>query len=98
MRGGLAVKANLSAGVSFTLAWEVFFVAAPSASVAHHRARIAGLSRDRAPNDPELVAAYSALRAARLHEQVVKIAPSLTRAQRQGIAAVLLDESRGGAA
>ena len=65
-----------------------------SAAVAHHRARIAALSRDRAPDDPELLDAYGELRAIRLAEQVRKAAPTLTVAQRERIAGLLT----GGAA
>lgn len=60
-----------------------------SAAVAHHRARIAALSRDRAPDDPELLDAYRDLRAIRLSEQVRKAAPTLTVAQRDSIADLL---------
>jgi hypothetical protein len=35
----------------------------------HHRARVAALSRDRAPDDPELVAARQALAEARAAER-----------------------------
>lgn len=62
----------------------------------HHRARVAALSRDRAPNDPELVAARLSLRAERLAQHVAKVvaeAPPLTPTQRDRIAVLL----RGGA-
>lgn len=60
-----------------------------SAAVAYHRARIAALSRGRAPDDPELLDAYRDLRAVRLAEQVRKAAPMLTVAQRDSIADLL---------
>ncbi len=56
------------------------------------RARVAGLSRDRAPDDPELLTARLNLRAERLAAHVEKIvaqAPPLTSAQRDRIAALL---------
>jgi hypothetical protein len=63
------------------------------------RAKIAGLSRDRAPDDPELLAAKAALAAAnrdrhadRAEEyirQLVSEAPTLTDEQRARIAALL---------
>jgi hypothetical protein len=67
----------------------------------HHRARYAALSRDRAPDDPELVAARQALadarrdpdlRTERLAEAIrkaVDAAPPLTDAQRRELAALL---------
>jgi len=57
-----------------------------------HRARVAALSRDRAPNDPELLAARLDLRAERLAlhvQRVVSEAPPLTEAQRDRIAVLL---------
>jgi hypothetical protein len=68
-----------------------------SSATAHHRARIAALSRDRDPNDPEIVEARRALRAQRLHEHVDKVLagwPPLTDDQCRRIAAQLT----GGAA
>ncbi len=62
----------------------------------HHRARVAALSRDRAPNDPDLQGARRDLRASMLAEHVAKVvakAPPLTPAQRDRIAVLL----RGGA-
>jgi hypothetical protein len=67
----------------------------------HHRARYAALSRDRAPDDPELVAARQALaearqdpalRVERLAEAIrkaVDAAPPLTDEQRTRLAALL---------
>ena len=60
------------------------------------RGRIAGLSRDRAPDDPDLINARRNMRAERLAEHVAKVvaqAPPLTAAQRDRIAVLL----RGGA-
>ena len=65
----------------------------------HERARVAGLSRDRAPDDPELLAARLNLRAERLAAHVEKIvaqAPPLTSAQRDRIAALLRSGAAGG--
>ncbi len=50
----------------------------------HHRARVAALTRDRAPDDPELVDARRSLAAARLEDYIAKTlaaAPPLTAAQ-----------------
>lgn len=50
----------------------------------HHRARIAALSRDRAPDDPELIEARRALRAARIDAEISKAVetwPPLTTEQ-----------------
>lgn len=58
----------------------------------HERARIAGLSRDRRPDDPELVDARRNLKALRLEDAVAKAvaeAPPLTSEQRDRIAALL---------
>ncbi|BDB42841.1 MULTISPECIES: hypothetical protein [Mycobacterium] len=68
-----------------------------SSETAHYRARIGALSRDRKPDDPELVEARRALRAHQLAEHVARVvaqAPPLTAEQRERIAAIL----RGGAA
>jgi hypothetical protein len=70
-------------------------MAALSADARHHRARIAALSRDRQPDDPDLIEARRNLRALRLEEHVAKVvasAPPLTAEQRDRIAAIL----RGG--
>lgn len=56
------------------------------------RARVAGLSRDREPDDPELAAARLNLKAARLEEHVRKTIesfPPLTRDQLDRIAGLL---------
>ena len=58
----------------------------------HHRARVASLSRDRAPNDPEILAERQAMQAERLAEHVARVvaqAPPLSPAQRERIAALL---------
>jgi hypothetical protein len=63
-----------------------------SAVAAHERAKIAALSRDREPNDPELLTARRNLRAEQLAVHVareVAKAPPLTDAQRDRIAALL---------
>jgi hypothetical protein len=63
-----------------------------SSTVAHHRARIAALSRDRRPNDPELVEARRSLRAESLALHVAKTLsewPELTAEQIQRVAALL---------
>ncbi len=62
----------------------------------HHRARIAALSRDRSPDDPEILDARRDLRAARLEEHVRKVVadwPPLTDEQLDRLAGLL----RGGA-
>lgn len=67
-------------------------------SVAHERARVASLSRDRKPDDPELVQAKQNLAALTLTQHVERVlaaAPPLTDEQAQRIAALLL---AGGAA
>lgn len=58
----------------------------------HERARIASLSRDRAPDDPELIEARRNLRAIRLRDHVAKAvaeAPPMTAEQRLSIARLL---------
>jgi len=52
----------------------------------HYRARVAALSRDRKPNDPELLAARRAMALAFVEERVrtaVKSAPPLPQAVRE---------------
>ena len=68
-------------------------MAAISSTAAHHRARIAALSRDRKPDDPELVAARRDLAYERLAEHVRKVvdaAPPATADQLARIAAILV--------
>ncbi len=58
----------------------------------HHRARVASLSRDRAPDDPELLDARRSLREERLAaaiRETVDAAPPLTDEQRARLAALL---------
>lgn len=68
-----------------------------TATWTHHRARVAALSRDRQPDDPDLIDARRDLRAQRLADyikRVVDTAPPLTPAQRDRLALLL----RGAAA
>ena len=61
----------------------------------HHRARVAALSRDRLPDDPDLIEARRDLRAERLADQIrktVDAAPPLSREQLDRLATLL----RGG--
>lgn len=63
----------------------------------HLRGRIAGLSRDRAPDDPELVEARRDLAATRLHAHVADViakAPELTTEQTARIVALLTGGAR----
>jgi hypothetical protein len=58
----------------------------------HHRARVAALSRDRAPDDPELLNARRGLREERLAAAIrkaVDAAPPLSDEQRTRLAALL---------
>jgi hypothetical protein len=67
-------------------------MAAIEANAAHHRARIGALSRDRKPDDPELVEARQSLAAAKLTEHVEKVLagwPKLTDEQLDKVAALL---------
>jgi len=67
-----------------------------TSSVYHHRARVAALSRDRSPDDPELEAARRDLRAARIEEHLahaVQSWPPLTPEQLDTLTGLL----RGGA-
>lgn len=64
------------------------------------RARVAALSRDREPNDPELQAARQRLKALRLEEHVQKAVasfPPLTPEQLDSISAALHPRPAGGA-
>lgn len=63
-----------------------------SKAAAHHRARIAALSRDRQADDPDLVGARRDLRATRLEDHVTRVlaeAPPLSDEQRERIATLL---------
>ncbi len=63
----------------------------------HHRARVAALTRDRAPDDPELVDARRSLAAAHLEDYIAKTlaaAPPLTAAQRARLRNVLAEDGR----
>jgi hypothetical protein len=65
---------------------------APSPDVAHHRARVGALARDRRPDDPEFVAAERDLAAANLDAHVAKVvasAPPFTPEQRSRVIALL---------
>ena len=69
-----------------------------SKAAARERARIASLTRSRTRDDPDLVDARRSLMVIRLTEYVHQVAPELTPEQREGIAAMLRDESCWGAA
>ncbi len=63
----------------------------------HHRARVAALSRDRAPDDPELVDARRSLAATRLEDYIAKTvaaAPPLTAAQRARLQDLLAEDGQ----
>jgi hypothetical protein len=66
-------------------------MAALSATAAHHRARIGGLSRDRQPNDPELLDARQQLATLKMAE-IITGSPPLTTDQIDYIVTLL----RGG--
>jgi hypothetical protein len=58
----------------------------------HDRARVAALSRDRTPDDPDLLAAKRDFRASRAEDYIKRLvaeAPPLTQDQRSRIAALL---------
>ena len=58
----------------------------------HDWARVAALSRDRTPDDPDLLAAKRDLRASRAEEYIKRLvaeAPALSEDQRSRIAALL---------
>jgi hypothetical protein len=60
-----------------------------------HRARVAALSRDRRPNDPELLQAKRLLKQARLAEVITTAlakGPELSRAQRIDLVDLLIGE------
>ncbi len=70
-------------------------MATPTLPWTHHRARIAALSRDRSPDDPEILAARRDLRAARIEQELRKAVagwPPLTDEQVDRLAGLL----RGG--
>jgi hypothetical protein len=63
----------------------------------HDRARVAALSRDRKPDDPDLLAAKRDLQASRAEEYIKRLvaeAPAFTAEQRSRIAVLL--QSGGG--
>jgi hypothetical protein len=69
-----------------------------SKAAAHHRARIAGLSRDRNPDDPELVTARADLAVQQLADHAQRVVagwPAPTTEQLARVAAILRS---GGAA
>jgi len=64
-----------------------------------HRARVAGLSRDRAADDPELLDARRDLLAARAEQYITELvaaAPPLTAVQRSHLAGILFAPTTGG--
>lgn len=67
----------------------------------HHRAKVAALSRDRSPDDPQLLAARRDLAAANVERYVARVvaeAPPLTPEQRDRIARLLRNSGAGAAA
>ena len=61
-------------------------------TIAHHKARVAALSRDRAPDDPEYLAARRDLAFTNLEQRIrttIAAAPPFTDAQREHLAAVI---------
>jgi hypothetical protein len=72
-------------------------MAALSKAAAHHRARVAALSRDRAPDDPDLAEARRDFRAEQLAAHVAEViaSASLTDEQRGRIAGLLLAGDNG---
>lgn len=61
------------------------------------RARVAGLSRDRKPDDPDLIEARRNLKAERLADYItrtVDAAPPLSEEQRRRLAALLRGDCR----
>ncbi len=60
----------------------------------HYRAKVASLSRDRRPDDPELVQARIDLRAAVLQRQVSDALPQLSAEVRRDLADLLTGGAR----
>ncbi len=56
----------------------------------HYRAKVASLSRDRRPDDPELIQARHDLRAALLQRQVSDALPQLSDEVRRDLADLLV--------
>ena len=70
-----------------------------SPAASHHRSRIAALSRDREPDDPEIIEARRALGAQRLADHIDKWLadwPPLSDEQLDAIAARLRSQTRCG--
>lgn len=59
------------------------------------RARLAVLTRHRAPGDPAIAEARSNLATERLAEHVKRVVPTMTAEQRDRIAALLRPDSQG---
>lgn len=59
----------------------------------HYRAKVASLSRDRSPDDPELVEARQQLAECRLADEIRRRAPGLTPVQRSNLAKILAASS-----
>lgn len=69
------------------------------ARIGHHKGAVAGLSRSRHPDDPDLIEARRELAAAKLEAYVQKVvanAPPLTSSQRDRIAVLLRPARSGG--
>jgi hypothetical protein len=67
-----------------------------SSSVLSLRGKVAGLSRDRRADDPDLVAARSNLKAERFADYIrkaISTAPPLTTDQRSRLASLILEAS-----
>lgn len=56
----------------------------------HYRAKVASLSRDRRPDDPELIQARRDLRAALLQREVTAALPQLSAEVRRDLADMLV--------
>jgi hypothetical protein len=68
----------------------------PSPAVAHYRGRVAGLSRDRAADDPEFVEAKRLLAGANLQAHIEKVLATVVLNDEQRIRLVELITSGGG--